>query len=692
MQQWLAFPWVRYALWLVTGMLLSLAVPNYGIAAAWLSVGTAFMMLLAVLLLKENKPVEQLSWGVLACAMLFSLGYWRMDAALQIPVPVRAEAPYWWVQVVEEPVLTPKTYRFRGEAIAATAVGGTEAMEVMVYLPKATTAEFPEPGQRLLLKGEVRKVPLPLNPYEFNNRTYLATQGIHYQLFARAGLSVSRKDEKLFCKSVAFKSRRYLLQVVKRFVPDASSAGVVSTMVLGQRSELDRALRQSYASAGVMHVLAVSGLHVGMVFGLLYFLFRYLQRKLWHRYVWLVLVLLILWAYAWLTGLAPSALRATIMFSIIAIGTAVRRKGNIYNSIAFSAFVLLLWNPLFLKQLGFQLSYLAVTGIVYLQPRIKQLYQPESKWKIKLWELISVTLAAQLATFPLGLYYFHQFPTYFFIGNLLAVPLAFIILSGTIFLFLFHWVPLLNTGIGYVLSWVVVGLNQWVQLTERLPSSKLVATVTASDVLLIYGSLICLLVLFRLRSFSWVVLSFSFLLAIAVSGVLRTASLRNQQYITLYQVPGHTIFQFVQGQREELVPVGPLPDEQQLQYHLEPARVQAGLNPTPVHQELPQYLNIPKARAGGVQLLVWYGKTVAVVEGRDEVPVVPEQPIAVDLLLLRKNPKVPLEKLQQVFKFKQLILDGSNSRRYRQKLVSKANSLHLQLYLTSERGAYHLPL
>ncbi|WP_224996000.1 ComEC/Rec2 family competence protein [Cesiribacter sp. SM1] len=690
MQHWLAFPWIRYVLWLIPGVLAAFYFRGWGMLALYVALTAAVLLLLLVFLLKKNSAVAQLLWGILAFAMLLCFGYWRTTISLEVVAPADATAGVWFASVEEEPAQTARSYRFR--ASVWDTAGAINKTEALLTVPLTAVTDPPVPGQLLFVKGQLQEVPAPLNPQEFDYKDYLALQGIHYQLFTQAVLPLSKHINTLSAlERTALGSRKYLLQVVRRYVTDLQAAGVVSAMVLGHRAGLDRSLRQAYADAGVMHVLAVSGLHVGIVYSFLLFLLRYFQRGLWKRLCWLALCLLVLWIYAWITGLAPSAMRAALMFSVIATGKAIKLKGNIYNSIGFSAFLLLVINPLLIKQVGFQLSYAAVIGIVYLQPRIVRWYQPEHPFLKKLWQLFTVTLAAQLATFPLGLYYFHQFPTYFFISNILAVPLAFFILAATLVLLLLHWLPLLNVLIGWVVMHLAIGLNDWVNLTGQLPASRLLAFINSWDALLLYAGIISLLVLLRRRSFFWVGATFSLLLLLACSGIYRTYQLRNQRQFTIYQVSGHTLLQFVHGQEELLLPIGPLPTEQQLGFHVEPARIAAGVASSPVHQQLPRDFQLPSQSIRGVQLLVWNGITVAVVEGGKPL-LLPDEPLEVDVLLLRKSPRLAPEFLQQAFKVRHLVLDASNSRWYRQQFSSAANSLDLPFYVTSDRGAFIISL
>jgi competence protein ComEC len=305
--------------------------------------------------------------------------------------------------------------------------------------------------------------------------------------------------------------------------------------------------------------------------------------------------------------------------------------------------------------------------------------------------LLSVTLAAQLATFPLGLYYFHQLPTYFFIGNLLAIPLATGILYITLLLLLFHLLPGLNVALGWLVTSLTQLLNGWVQLTEHLPGSRLVATINSAELALFYGALICLLVLLRYRSFVWASLSVGLLLLLAGSAFQRTYSLRNQKILTIYQIPGHTLMRFVAGEQEKMLALGELPKQQQLSYHVEPSRLYAGFY-TPLElPQLPDNFQLPVYQRPGSSILVWQGMVLAVVDGA-LAPVAPQQPLATDVLLIRNNAAVDLQELRRHFRYTHLVLDASNSQRYRHRARAAADSLQLPMHITSEQGAFELRL
>jgi competence protein ComEC len=222
-----------------------------------------------------------------------------------------------------------------------------------------------------------------------------------------------------------------------------------------------------------MHILAVSGLHVGIIYALLMFLVKPFGLKKIGRKSYLAFVILLIWAYAMLTGFSPSVVRAATMFSLITLGQMRERKPSIFNVLAFSAILMITTNPDVIYEVGFQLSYLAVFGIVIIQPLIIRLWLPPNKLLEYIWQIIAVSIAAQLATLPLTIYYFHSFPTYFILGNLFIIPLAFLIMQVGVPLLLLGWVPFLGDFLGLIVSQLIWVQNQLIDLIQFLPNSNL---------------------------------------------------------------------------------------------------------------------------------------------------------------------------------------------------------------------------
>ena len=347
------------------------------------------------------------------------------------------------------------------------------------------------PGQILLVRKPPQEIGSPINPYEFDYRQYLARQGIYYRQFLGKDFQLVDSNPKMGLDYFLVHLRHHIGEMLKAKIPDETSAQIALALLLGQKKELDPMTREAFTQAGVMHILAVSGLHVGIIYALFILILKPLKLKKEKARIYLLFVILIIWLYAFLTGLSSSVVRAATMFSLLTFGQMRERRPSIYNILAFSAILMVTINPDVIIEVGFQLSYLAVLGIVMIQPLILNLWLPRHKVLEYVWQLTSVSLAAQLVTFPLSLYYFHVFPTYFLLGNLLILPLAFLIMQVGVPLMIFGWIPFLGDGLGWVLSWLI-WLQNWIAEAIRLiPGGKMDRlTMGFSGMILVWGMLL----------------------------------------------------------------------------------------------------------------------------------------------------------------------------------------------------------
>lgn len=221
--------------------------------------------------------------------------------------------------------------------------------------------------------------------------------------------------------------------------------GVLSALSIGDKTLLDKDLKNSYSSTGASHILAVSGLHVGVVFWVFTQLLSQVFRGEKRRKMRVVLSLSALWVYTFVTGLSPSVIRASIMLSMVSVASLLNRRAMVYNTVFASAFMMLLYSPSYLFDVGFQLSYVAVLSILVFQKPIYQAFVFRSKIWDKAWPLLSVSFAAQLGTMPLTLYYFHQISNVFWLSGFIVIPLSAVIIYLSIFLWTIHWVPYVST-------------------------------------------------------------------------------------------------------------------------------------------------------------------------------------------------------------------------------------------------------
>ena len=306
------------------------------------------------------------------------------------------------------------------------------------------------------------------NPGEFDTKAYWNNKGIYATVFVTDG------DYKVIDKAPAPFYEKWRTAVKELFNDIFSShlngdeLAIASALVLGDKSLLSQDLRQSFGAAGAMHVLAVSGLHVGIILELLLFVFGRIP-KVFSKKRALILALLILWTYAMIIGFPPSVVRATLMFTLLSIGRLASEESDSLNILCFSAFAMLIFEPLLIYDIGFQLSYLAMLGILTIQKPISTLFFIPNKWLKKLWDGTSVGIAAQLFTFPLTLYYFHQFPNYFLLTNIGMMIFAGIVLSLGIILLSTNWIGFIGKFIAIGFGFSIAAMLFFVQWIEGLP-------------------------------------------------------------------------------------------------------------------------------------------------------------------------------------------------------------------------------
>ena len=277
------------------------------------------------------------------------------------------------------------------------------------------------PGARLTVAAQLREVSGPLNPHAFDYGDLLLREGITHQAFVRAEQATVLLAAAPVPRVEAFRDR--IAERLRLALPTAKEAGVALALVTGDKAGLDADTREAYTRTGAVHVLAVSGLHTGVVASILLGLLAPLRDPRW-RWVKLIALWGGLYAYAALTGFAPSVQRASVMFGVLFAGKLLRLDSNAFNSLGVSAIVLLLIDPQTLFALGFQLSYAAVAGILAFYPPLKRVLRSRYRLLDAAGDLTAVSIAATVATAPLTAYHFHQFPLYFILSGMVAVPLV----------------------------------------------------------------------------------------------------------------------------------------------------------------------------------------------------------------------------------------------------------------------------
>ena len=346
---------------------------------------------------------------------------------------------------------------------------------------------------KIYVKSDFLEVLPPKNPYYFDYGNYLKKQNIYHQSFIENEGYLTLEKRKFSFQGLAHRFRNKINVKLKENGFKGDVLAVINALLLGQRQDISPELLESYAGAGAIHILAVSGLHIGILLLILNFLLTPLERFRRGKFIKLIIIVSLLWTFAFIAGMSASVVRAVTMFSAVAIGMLVKRPTNVYNTLVISMFFLLLFNPYFLFDVGFQLSYLAVFSIVWIQPMIYGVWKP--KWKVidYFWQLLAVSVAAQFGVIPLSLYYFHQFPGLFFISNLVIIPvLGFVLIGGiiVIFLALTNMLPSLISKAYYFLIYIMNYIVDWVAQQEDFLIKNIAFSllmVISSYLLIVFG-------------------------------------------------------------------------------------------------------------------------------------------------------------------------------------------------------------
>lgn len=343
----------------------------------------------------------------------------------------------------------------------------------------------------------------PLNPNQFNYKKYLEKQYVYHQIFADHNSLFKTESPGHTLFGYAENLRLTINTRLKQYHFKSDEMAIINALLLGQRQDISEEIYNNYRNAGAVHILAVSGLHVGIVLMLLNLLFKPIEYIKHGKAIKVMIILLILWGFAIVAGLSASVTRAVTMFSVVAIAMHLNRPTNIYNTLAISIFILLLFKPMFLFDVGFQLSYVAVLAIVTIQPLLNKLWKP--KWKAFdfLWNIFTVTIAAQIGVLPISLYYFHQFPALFFISNLVIVPFLGIILGYgiiVIILSLFNVLPqIVATFYGYIIT-AMNTVVDWVAKQEQFLFKDI--SITLLQVIACYVLVLAFVKFYAKRSFT----------------------------------------------------------------------------------------------------------------------------------------------------------------------------------------------
>ncbi|MBN2669135.1 MAG: ComEC family competence protein [Bacteroidales bacterium] len=554
-------------------------------------------------------------------------------------------------------------------------------------------------GDIILFEPDLKQIDDDKNPEAFNYKRYLFFHLISAQVYLKPEQWQKIELPKAWYAIDIFDTwRSHLLQLYQKNHIEGRELAVLSALTLGYKNDLDAEIQKSYSASGAIHVLAVSGLHVGIIFIILSFFFNRLLKSPRIRWIKFFLIIIGIWFYALLTGASPSVMRASTMFSFIALGQALNKSSSIYNSIFASALLLIVINPFLLYDLSFQLSYSAVLSIVFFQAKIASILEPNNKLLKWIWGLTSVSLAAQFGTAPLTIFYFHQFPNYFLISNFIVIPIAFILIWLSVIFLVLQFVPLIGVFLAKIIHWVlwfqnwsIESLSSWPgALTEGLYIDKI-------QLLIAVLSLLLLMIWMEHKKAKFIILFLSSL--IVFSGYSQWVNyLKNRQKsIFVYNIKGETAINLIDGSDNILIS-SLAKNANAKTFQLKPNWLALGLNEekhisTQWFSPRFMFTNLINANHRNYfykhELMQFYDKSILLVQDEKFVKDYYPKALPVNYIIVGNNAKIDLAELSLYFKFDQIIIDSSHSKRnlkyYRmqqQILPSK------KIYIVADRGAF----
>jgi competence protein ComEC len=518
------------------------------------------------------------------------------------------------------------------------------------------------------------------NPGGFDFKRYCLFQGITGQVFLQQNDYILLNDVNTsFYQRLFFPAREAVLNIIKTNIKGSKEAGLAEALLVGYKNDLDKSLIQSYSNTGVVHVVAISGLHIGLIYWVLMLLLKPLKK--FKAALWLQPLLIItgLWLFSLLAGGQPSVLRSAVMFTCIVVGQSFQRHGHVYNTLAFSAFILLCHNPYWLWDVGFQLSYAAVLSIIIFMKPIYNWFYVKNKILDLLWQLNAVTLAAQILTLPLTIFYFHQFPNYFILANVVAVPLSSIIVLGEILLCAVSFFSYPSAILGSLLEWMIRQMNLYISTVESLPGSLwdgLHMGLGQAIILIIFiAGMGCWLMEKSKYGFFISVVS---VIAFLILGKWHGRQVAFQQKIIVYNIPGHRAIDFVSGSKYFFWGDTALEAKDFLRnFHLRPARVESQAKAASSLEAL--QLSHNYGQFAGLKIL-FINRYISYTGIRSNP--------GFDLIIVSNNPKLYIKQLASAVRFKQMVFDSSVPS-WRLKYWKKdCDSLAIPYHDVSEKGAF----
>jgi competence protein ComEC len=591
------------------------------------------------------------------------------------------------VAILQEPIVkksnsykalaTVKAIGRNGEFIATRG-------DVIIYFQKDADVSSLDYSSEIIFSSPLQEVKNAGNPGGFDYKRYCLFQGITHQAFLKkGGFIVLDKKKQSISGRILFAIRKKVLSVLQANIPGEKERGLAEALLIGYKDDLDKNLVQSYSNTGVVHIIAISGLHLGLIYWLLVQVLKPFRRKRISKWLNPIIIISGLWLFSLVAGGQPSVLRSALMFSCIVLAESLSRKTSIYNTLAFSAFILLCINPYWLWDVGFQLSYVAVLSIVIFMKPIYNLFFIKNKILDFIWKLNAVSIAAQLLTTPFSIYHFHQFPNFFLLTNFVAVPLSGVIVLGEIFLCAVSFIPFLASLAGKIISWLIWVMNSYIEKIESLPGSLwggMQINVAQAVLLIIAVAGFGYWLLEKQKAGAMAaVIGLAFFIGLRSSSFYKAY---HQKKLIVYNIHRHQAIDIINGRDYFFIGDSDiLSDDFTRNFHLTPSRVLHRIEPV---DHLTNLMEQKSFMQYGSKKILLIDKNYEFGSSDAKIPI--------DILVISKNPRLYFSSLTRIFNIRRVVFDGSVPVRKLKYWKKDCDSLSIPYYDVNTKGAFVMNL
>lgn len=665
------FAVVKFSLFLVLGILTAHFFPIPFLSFPILII--LFFILIILGLRARKQLIQDVSFGIMAYLCFYMVGIF----CYQMQMPEFQPRHYYHshlndshhlIQIKITQSLKPDKFNRKYFGNISSIDGQLKKGKILlnILLDSSSTTLFPD--ENILIYSSISKIPKPQNPHQFDYSRYMEFQGVYGQFLISEGDIIAKADGRKSIFGTAQNIRSGIIGKLQKSNITRDELAILQALILGEKKDIDPELYNNYAAAGAVHILAVSGLHVGILYVLLAFILKPIRRLKFGIYFHSILVVLLLWSFAVLSGLSPSVTRAVTMFSFFALATLLNRRTNSINTLFLSLLLLLMINPLWLFHVGFQLSYLAVFFIVWLNPIYKRVGYSRYWILRKIGSIVSVTLSAQIGVLPLSLYYFHQFPGLFLLTNLVILPFLSILMCGGLVVVFLATINSLPNWLSEWYNMAIEALNgfiYWIAAKEEFLFQEIhFSLLKVFSVYLLIFAIGLYLMKWTYSRLVITLLSVSILLVVFTYDAWKTSS--NQLIIF------HKNRQALLGYKSE----------RRFILFKKDSSINFRNNP-PIKSYLPAQNIRFYSEENLPEIFQYNNKKILILDSLGTVPHSKE----IHTVILTQSPRVNLNRLIDTLRPRRIIADGNNYKSYINRWKKTCELKKLPFYSTSEQGA-----